>query len=71
MQRAAISSLFLFGLIVAGCNGSTSPPTSGTPNPVPDFALMDVNPTSTTFNLAVSPRNYTGQTTGWYFGSAT
>ncbi|MHC4932420.1 MAG: hypothetical protein ACYTGV_09555 [Planctomycetota bacterium] len=70
MQRAAISSLFVFGLIVAGCNGSTSNG-NGQQDPVPDFALMDVNPTSTTFNQAVSPRDYSGQVTGWYFGSAT
>ena len=71
MQRAAIPSILLFGLIVAGCNGSSPAPGNGPQDPVPDFALMDVNPTSTTFNQAVSPRDYTGRTSGWYFGSAT
>ena len=37
----------------------------------PDFALLDVNPDSATFNLAVSPRDHVGHTTAWYFGSAT
>jgi hypothetical protein len=38
---------------------------------MPDFALLDVNPESATYNLAVSPRDHLGHTTAWYFGSAT
>ena len=38
---------------------------------VADFSLIDVNPTSTTYNQAVSPRDYLGQVSGWYFGHAT
>ena len=38
---------------------------------VPDFSLLDVNMASTTFNQPVSPRDYLGQASGWYFGSAT
>jgi hypothetical protein len=36
--------------------------------PMPDFALIDVNQTSATYNQNVSPRDYLGQVTGWYFG---
>jgi len=38
---------------------------------VTDFALMDVNPNSATFQLQVSPRDHLGHATAWYFGSAT
>ncbi len=38
---------------------------------VADFALVDENPTSATHQTAVSPRDYLGQVTGWYFGHAT
>jgi hypothetical protein len=38
---------------------------------IDDFALLDVNPTSTTYRRLVSPRDYLGTVTGWYFGHAT
>lgn len=38
---------------------------------VPDFSLVDLNPTSATFNQQVSPRDFMNQTTLWYFGHAT
>ena len=38
---------------------------------VADFQLLDVNETSSTFNQRISPRDYIGQVTGWYFGHAT
>ena len=38
---------------------------------VPDFALVDVNPTSDTYEQEVSPRQFQGQVSGWYFGQAT
>ncbi len=38
---------------------------------VPDFALMDVNSTSSTYGQLVSPRDYLQQVSGWYFGHAT
>jgi hypothetical protein len=38
---------------------------------VPDFGLVDVNPTSSTYDQAVSPRDYLGQVSAWYFGHAT
>ena len=37
----------------------------------PDFSLMDVNPASATFNQLVSPRDYLGKTSAWYFGYST
>ncbi len=38
---------------------------------VPDFHLPDVNATSLTYQLMVSPRDYLKQVSGWYFGHAT
>lgn len=60
--------------LLTGCGGSTG--TGAQPPPIPetelapDFALEDVNPTSATFGMAVSPRDYIGKVTGWYFGHA-
>ena len=38
---------------------------------VADFALLDVNLTSATYNQTVSPRDYLGQVSAWYFGHST
>lgn len=38
---------------------------------VPDFSLPDVNSTSATYGMSVSPRDYLEQVSGWYFGHAT
>jgi hypothetical protein len=42
-----------------------------TPDPAPDFSLRDVNTTSPRFDEMVSPRNYEGEVSAWYFGHAT
>ncbi len=41
---------------------------SGAPSgePVDEFALIDVNETSPSFNELVSPEQFDGQTTAWY-----
>ena len=38
---------------------------------VAEFALPDVNPTSETYDQLVSPSNFIGQVSAWYFGHAT
>ena len=38
---------------------------------VADFQLVDVNPTSTTYNNPVSPRDYLQQTSVYYFFHST
>ncbi len=38
---------------------------------MPDFAVLDVNPTSPRYNEEVSPRDYIGQISAWYFGHST
>lgn len=39
--------------------------------PVPSFALTDVNPESATADAAVSPDDFAGGASAWYFGHAT
>ena len=36
-----------------------------------DFAVTDVNATSARYLSAVSPRDYLGQVSAWYFGHST
>jgi hypothetical protein len=38
---------------------------------MPDFALLDVNPNSPTYQRNVSPRDFLGMASAWYFGHAT
>jgi len=38
--------------------------------PVPDFSLLDVNETSPTYDTRVSPRDYLGRVSAWYFAEA-
>ncbi len=37
---------------------------------VPNFSLEDTNPTSATFGQSISPRDYMGEASAWYFGHA-
>jgi hypothetical protein len=38
---------------------------------VPEFALLDLNPSSLTFEQPVSPRDHLEKVSGWYFTHAT
>ncbi len=49
----------------------TGLPLASSDEPVPDFALLDVNPTSSTYDQLVSPRDFLHRASGWYFGHAT
>jgi len=65
-QKRSSPVLFVVGLaflVLPACSSGDAP--------VPEFALLDVNPDSATFNRAVSPRDHVGHTTAWFFGSAT
>ncbi|MCA9218429.1 MAG: hypothetical protein KDB27_35410 [Planctomycetales bacterium] len=44
---------------------------SGLMEKVFDFSLPDVNPTSGTFGQNVSPSDYLGKVSAWYFGYST
>jgi hypothetical protein len=57
-------------LALAGCDDD--PPTAPKPDePIADFHLYDVNLNSDRYGREVSPRDYLGKTTAWYFSRAT
>lgn len=66
-------ALGFVALLAAACGGSSSPPPGNEPvgEVAPDFALEDVNPSSATAGQDVSPRDYLGKVSAWYFGHAT
>ena len=51
------------GALVAACGPSLEP--------APDFTLSDVNSSSARYGEDVSPRDYLGRVSAWYFGHAT
>jgi hypothetical protein len=63
----------LFGLAACEDDPAALPQDPVTPpqDVVSDFSLPDVNPHSTRFEETVSPRDYTGAISAWYFGHAT
>jgi hypothetical protein len=79
------SVLLALVLLVAGCGSDTVVAPGPGPDPSPDsgpgpeshprvapaFALLDVNDTSPRFDEMVSPRDYRGTISAWYFGYAT
>jgi hypothetical protein len=59
-------------LALAACDTNLDPPIVEVgPNAVPDFGLLDVNPASATYGQVVSPRDYVGTVSAWYFGHST
>lgn len=56
---------------IAGTGGMAGAGGSMANAPKPDFALADVNPNSATFGKTVSPHDYLGRVSAWYFGHAT
>lgn len=51
-----------------GASGGT---TGESPGPAPDWALLDVNANSASYDQLVSPSSYAGMVSGWYFTHAT
>ena len=54
-----------------GVDGSGGYGYHWTAGAAPDFALLDVNPSSPRFGESVSPRDYLGTISAWFFGWAT
>ncbi len=86
MTKAFLRMSLLIALIpVAACEPGalSNNPNGNSPNPggedavqvsadaLPDFLLTDVNANSTRLAEAVSPRDYLGQVSAWYFGHST
>jgi hypothetical protein len=53
----------LHGSDLLGAEGETEP--------LADFSLVNANPNSDTFDQEVSPRDYLGGVSAYYFGAAT
>jgi hypothetical protein len=70
-RSLAILALGLFLLAGCGDKKSTKPEDPGPGPLMPDFALEDVNPNSATHGEIVSPRQFVGRVSCWYFGHAT
>jgi hypothetical protein len=67
----ALAALLVF-LTTFGCgDDGTNGPAPDQSFPVPDFDLVDVNPASERAGQVVSPRDYLGKVSAWYFGAAT
>jgi len=74
LAHRGIAFLLVAGLAGAiGCGEDSSPTSTGPPSgtEAPDFAVRDVNPNSARLDELVSPRDYKGQVSAWYFGHAT
>ena len=72
-QRLSVAAAALLSVaVLTACtwNDDTAGPVAGA-NAVPDFGLLDVNPTSPRADGIVSPRDYLGSVSAWYFGHAT
>ncbi|MBM4130273.1 hypothetical protein FJ250_04505 [bacterium] len=69
-QRTARLLAALTLAALAGACGDDDPAGPGR-QPMPDFRLVDVNPFSATGGDLVSPRDYLGVVSAWYFGQAT
>ena len=52
-------------------DGSTSEPPMPDAEALPDFSVIDVNANSARYQDVVSPRDYLGQISAWYFGVST
>lgn len=58
----------LSAVLVMGCDPDSVPKSFG--EALPDFSLEDVNTTSATHGQSVSPADYAGMASAWYFGHA-
>jgi hypothetical protein len=57
---------------LADASGDASDAASDGPSGLaPDFSLEDVNPNSSLYQTTVSPSDYLGRVSAWYFGHAT
>ncbi len=64
-----LAIVLLMGL--SACKSDSPTNIQPAPDPVPDFALLDVNSTSDSYEQMVSPRDHLHQVSAWYFGHST
>jgi hypothetical protein len=76
LARPLLALMALLALIplASGCGDRSptrsDPPTRSPGELKPDFHLQDLNAGSARFGQAVSPRDYLGKVSAWYFGHA-
>ena len=70
-RRLLIDPLESRQLLTADAIIAVNEVAEGESNLVADFSLTDGNPNSATYNHSISPRDYLGQTSVWYFGHST
>ncbi len=61
--------VFALAMLLALCSNLVLP-SGEAAEPIPDFQLQDVNPSSPRYNRSVSPRDYRLQISAFYFGAA-
>jgi hypothetical protein len=73
-----LAFLAIVGIIAlpVGCSDDDSgksilEPNTLPENAAPDFSILDINPDSPRYDEMVSPRDYVGQISAYYFGHAT
>lgn len=72
----AVLGLAAVAVLPSGCGEDGSGKTILMPaelpgNAAPDFSVLDINPGSPRHDELVSPRDYVGQISAWYFGHST
>jgi hypothetical protein len=75
LARLTRPAVLAAALALAACGGGTEVEAVG-PGPTvgelaADFSLPDHNPSSPSFSALVSPRQFLGKISAWYFGHAT
>ena len=60
-MKKFLPMLLIGSIVLMGCP----------PVPTPAGGLLDVNPTSPTFNQYIVPEDFQGKISAWYFGHAT
>jgi hypothetical protein len=70
MMKNIPGAILAIAILVAGC-GDDDNPGVVVDDRVSDFSLIDVNPNSGTHDTSLSPRDYLGKVSAWYFGHST
>lgn len=68
-----LAAMILVWILPAGCGDEkkATKPEATPPDRVPDFSIVDVNPNSSAYGDSISPRDYLGKVSCWYFGHST
>jgi len=64
MRLLAASAL----LLAVACSPPAAPPVDAGDGVAPDWSLVDVNTASARSTQSVSPSDYRGKVSAWYFG---